>query len=395
MAEENPIPTGYDKAMVRRARQLRAEAMSVAEIARATGYSLGWVKKAVRGEPIPEALRRRYAKDAERERALAMRAAGVPPRTIAAELGVNVSTVYQWIAPGASRSKPGRRAGAVPRDPAADDRLVPAVIELRRAGLSVERTAAHLHVGADRVRRILSREDVPRELMGRRPKSAEREAACAMRLEGASIPAIARALDVARSTAWVWTKDLPVPEEFCVKGSSPGQRAAHQAWAADLRARRELQRATDHESAYSEVGSLSSREVLLLGGALYWAEGAKSKPWERRENVVFCNSDPSVIRFFLRFCREIGVDRAQLRARLQIHVTADVAAAEAYWRDVTGLPSEQFHRTTLKQHNPKTNRKNRNNEHYHGCLTIRVTGGAAVYRRIEGLWAGIAGSHAQ
>jgi len=41
--------------------------------------------------------------------------------------------------------------------------------------------------------------------------------------------------------------------------------------------------------------------VLLIGAALYWAEGSKDKPYARRERVQFINSDPDVIGFFLRW----------------------------------------------------------------------------------------------
>ena len=45
--------------------------------------------------------------------------------------------------------------------------------------------------------------------------------------------------------------------------------------------------------------------------------------------MVFINSDPGLIRFFLRFLDEAGVEPAQLRFRVHIHETADMAAAEA------------------------------------------------------------------
>lgn len=40
-----------------------------------------------------------------------------------------------------------------------------------------------------------------------------------------------------------------------------------------------------------EIGRLSKRDLLILGCALYWAEGNKKERW----SVRFCNSDPEII----------------------------------------------------------------------------------------------------
>lgn len=68
---------------------------------------------------------------------------------------------------------------------------------------------------------------------------------------------------------------------------------------------------------------------------------------------------------------------------MHIHETADVAAAEQFWRGVTAADPAQFQRTTLKRHNPRTVRKNVGAD-YHGCLIVRVRQSADLYQRIEG-----------
>ena len=76
-------------------------------------------------------------------------------------------------------------------------------------------------------------------------------------------------------------------------------------------------------------------------------------------------------------------DPSQVRFRVHIHETADVAAAEHFWQGVTGADPAQFQRTTLKRHNPRTVRKNVGAD-YHGCLIVKVKQSADLYRRIEG-----------
>jgi hypothetical protein len=101
--------------------------------------------------------------------------------------------------------------------------------------------------------------------------------------------------------------------------------------------------------------------------------------------VVFINSDPDLIKFFLRFLEATGTLHSDLVFRIYIHENADVESAQRFWLEVTEATIDQFANPTLKRHNPKTVRKNVG-ETYHGCLRIDVHRSADLYRRIEG-WA--------
>jgi hypothetical protein len=46
---------------------------------------------------------------------------------------------------------------------------------------------------------------------------------------------------------------------------------------------------------------------------------------------------------------------------------------------------DSLQRSTLKRHQPATNRKNVGAD-YHGCLVVSVLRSAALYRQIEGIW---------
>jgi hypothetical protein len=101
--------------------------------------------------------------------------------------------------------------------------------------------------------------------------------------------------------------------------------------------------------------------------------------------VSFTNSDPSLIRFFLRFLDATGTPRTDLVFRVFIHENAGVESAQRFWLEITGAPLDQFFTPTLKRHNPKTVRQNVA-ENYHGCLHIDVHRSSGLYRKIEG-WA--------
>lgn len=140
--------------------------------------------------------------------------------------------------------------------------------------------------------------------------------------------------------------------------------------------------------AHREIGEMTDRELFMAGVAPYWAEGSKSKPYDRRERAIFVNSDPGVIRVYLAWLDLLEVDRGRLGFRLLIHESAHIEAAHRFWAGIADIDPEAFAKPTLKKHNPKTVRKNTGDD-YHGCLVIGVARSAHLYNRIEGWWNGI------
>jgi transcriptional regulator with XRE-family HTH domain len=206
-----------------------------------------------------------------------------------------------------------------------------------------------------------------------------------LREQGLDYNRIAAELGVSKSSVSLWVRDLPRPPglsyEECCRRSAEGVRRY---WAAE-RPIREAQRAAIHAAAAAQIGSLSDREILIAGATAYWCEGGKNKPDRRDDRVNFINSDPALIEFFLRFLDVAAIGRERLSFRIYIHESADLATAQRFWLHVTQARPDQFRRTVLKRHNPRTVRKNTGDD-YHGCLRIDVLRGADLYRKIEG-WA--------
>ena len=134
--------------------------------------------------------------------------------------------------------------------------------------------------------------------------------------------------------------------------------------------------------------SLTESELFLVGLSLYWAEGAKPKPWNPSVQVCLINSDADVIRIFLAWLAPLGVGRDELTFRVAIHTSGDVAAAERFWADVVGIAQTQLERTSLKRHEPRITRK-LPQENYVGCLSVKVRSSADFNRQIAGWWHGL------
>ncbi|MDQ0984956.1 hypothetical protein [Streptomyces sp. V2I9] len=259
-------------------------------------------------------------------------------------------------------------------------------VALRQEGLSRRQIRDRLHVdNNDLLNRLLRGEPAPE--WTRRPNAKDdlRAKARELRLQGMTYDRIQVELGCSKGSISLWVRDLPKPERSRTREESSA--IGRRGWEATLQ-RRDAERRAAKQRAAEEIGTLTERELFLLGVGLYWAEGSKSKPYRTQERVTFVNSDPGMIRVFLAWLRLLGVDDQHLRFHVHIHESADVAGAERFWAELTGAESAAFGKTSLKKHSPKTNRRNVN-EDYRGCLVVRVLKSADLYRRIEGSWYGI------
>lgn len=266
------------------------------------------------------------------------------------------------------------------------DQLREQAVVLRRQGKSCRQIKAILGpIGNTTLNDALQDEPPPEWTRRPRAKDDLRARARELRAQGMDYGEIVAALGVAKSSVSLWVRDLPIPARLSpAESRKRSAEGARRYWAAE-RPARQARRAAVVEAAAAAIGDLTDRELLIAGAIAYWCEGAKSKPHRRSDRVMFINSDPALIRFFLSFLDATGTPRTDLSFRVYIHESADAEAAQRFWMDVTGAPSDRFRTPTIKRHNPKTVRKNVGDD-YHGCLRIDVHHSADLYRQIEG-WA--------
>ena len=274
--------------------------------------------------------------------------------------------------------------------PPADPRFEQAVA-LRRAGKSIREIKQILGpIGNGTLSAALRNEPPPS--WTRRPNAKDdlRQQARELRIQGLDYAEIVARLGVSKGLVSLWVRDLPTPPrlvpEECARRTSARMRRH---WAAE-RPVRAARRAEATAAAADSIGDLTEREILIAGAVAYWCEGSKNRePGHRVDRVIFVNSDPELISFFLLFLDTAGVPRSDLIFRLHIHPTADVQAAEQFWLTLTGAQPEQFRKTSLKHPNNQTTRKNVG-DGYRGCLRLEVRRSRELYRRIEGWAAGVA-----
>lgn len=167
-------------------------------------------------------------------------------------------------------------------------------VALRREGLSRRQIRDRLHVdNNDILNRLLEGEPPPEWTKRPNAKDDLRAKARDLRLQGWTYDQIQVELGCSKSSISLWVRDLPRPERR--NPAEQAKLAARKRWEHELAVRDEMRQQTKAAAA-QEIGEMSHRDLFLTGVALYWAEGAKDKPYARRENVLFVNSDPGVIR---------------------------------------------------------------------------------------------------
>jgi transposase len=252
-------------------------------------------------------------------------------------------------------------------------------------GLSLNELMKHFGVGSGTLTDWLRGIDPP--AWTRRPNAKDdlRDEAIELRKQGWSVNDLAVRLGVAKSTAWLWVRHLPLDPDTERARQKQEHAALMQAARWDeVRAERDRREAEVRVQAIADVGDLTGRDLLLGGALAYMCEGAKSKPWRRSDRLEFINNDPRLHRLFLCFLAEQGRSPDSLRYRVHIHETADAEAAGDWWAERLGVPRELFRRPTIKRHKPATRRANVG-DNYHGCLVISVPQSRELYWRVEGV----------
>jgi len=181
-----------------------------------------------------------------------------------------------------------------------------------------------------------------------------RSRALKLRLAGHSYNEIQKALGISKSTLSGWLKHVVLSSKARARLASRAslgsitliKRNKMQTHMAEERAR-EIR-----ALAKTKIPTLTKRDLLIIGTVLYWAEGYKRlhvrDGKERMSHTVsFVNSDPIMVRAFLRFLREIlCVPPDAIRLTMRLHSHASEKRARAYWTHITKLPMSCFRQTT-------------------------------------------------
>lgn len=174
----------------------------------------------------------------------------------------------------------------------------------------------------------------------RRPNAKDdlRDKARQLRVEGLNYNQITARLGVSKSSVSLWVRDLPTPPGLSYEENRRRSAEGARRYWDEERKVRQAHQANERIAAAAEIGELTPREILIAGAVAYWCEGAKSKPHRQQYCVAFMNSDPGLIRLFLRFLDIADIPRSDLVFTVCIHESGRGSSPAVLAQGHTGQP---------------------------------------------------------
>ncbi|MFH1876929.1 MAG: hypothetical protein ABH865_08550 [Candidatus Omnitrophota bacterium] len=93
--------------------------------------------------------------------------------------------------------------------------------------------------------------------------------------------------------------------------------------------------------------SITEEKLKIAGIMMYWAEGTL-----KGNSVDFVNSNPDMVRIFLKFLRAIcGIKEERLRVYLYAYSYQSIETLKRYWGKVTNISLSQFTKPYIREGN--------------------------------------------
>lgn len=221
-------------------------------------------------------------------------------------------------------------------------------------------------------------------------KTGERLEALRLRERGLSYSEIKKQVSVSGSSLSLWLRGVKLDGKQKLRLIEKGK-AARKLGSGVLKRIRVDKTQVIIKKASLEVGNLDNSDLMLAGIMLYWAEGSKQKEHNPSKEVIFSNSDPEMIRIYLRWVREcLKIPEDRIVFETYIHETHKKTIHELalYWSKITGFPIERFGKVYFKKNKVSSFRKNRGKD-YSGVLRVSIRKSTDLNRKITGWIKGV------
>lgn len=97
------------------------------------------------------------------------------------------------------------------------------------------------------------------------------------------------------------------------------------------------------KQAIKDVGSLSERDIFMLGIGIYIGEGTKDD-----RTIRLINADPKIIKFAIKWLKlSCGLTNRNFRLRIHMYPDTNEKECLSFWANVTKIPLSQFHKTQI------------------------------------------------
>ena len=218
-----------------------------------------------------------------------------------------------------------------------------------------------------------------------------------LRIAGRSYNEVSRLLKVPKSTLSGWFTDLELSEEATKRLKDRVHASSLRGLIARNKSQTTLAEARSekaHNQGKDLIKNISKRDLLIIGTALYWAEGYKRPVVIKGETKTFhrvslTNSDPDLIYIFLRFLKETcNVPNEKITIWIRYFEHQDPVYLLGFWQKRCNIPYGNF-KKTLQTISISSQRKKSYNSLPFGVAQISVNN-TNLYHKIMGMISGVA-----
>lgn len=177
----------------------------------------------------------------------------------------------------------------------------------------------------------------------------DKHLAIELRRKGKSYNYISKELNIPKGTLSEWFKDIGWSQHIKETLTNRVYWLARKRLA-QINKRRKKQweqwRKEHRIEAIKEFPLLAWKDLFVAGLMLYWAEGDNNL----KNGVRLTNTDPRMIKLFIRFAQEIcHISRDALRIGLILYPDLSEEQCRDFWSTYLGVPLIQFHKTQYIQ----------------------------------------------
>ena len=144
-------------------------------------------------------------------------------------------------------------------------------------------------------------------------KSEKKLLAFNLRRKGESIKSIAEQLGVSKGSVSTWCRDIVLTKKQKNRLRENAIKAGHRGRMIGAQMNKQKKQNTIAKQeclAKEKVGSLSDRDIFMLGIGLYWGEGVKAD----KSTLAIVNSDPEIILLMYHWFQKIlGIQKDRFR----------------------------------------------------------------------------------
>ncbi len=206
------------------------------------------------------------------------------------------------------------------------------------------------------------------------------------RKTGMSLGDLSKKYKISKSTVSLWCNDIKlsnkvkllIKENWLIKTTSARAKGTIK-----IKQKRIDSIEREYIEAKKIINTLSDRDLLIMGAALYWAEGSKK---ETGSGFSFINSDPLMIKIMYKWLIKImNIKKDQLTINLAINIVHKEREKEIlkFWSNLLDFNLGAFGNTTFIK-TPHL-RMYDNHTNYFGMLRIKVKSSSWLRRRILGM----------